>query len=407
MDILNKIKSLLPINKNSPYFYTVDMGSDSIKVLLSEIDKEDYSLKILDDVKIAQEEDSFRSGKIINEQNIINSIKEAVSHLSTQNKIKTSDCVFTISGPNSRTIMSTLKVSRGEKAAISSEEYHEIMNNMLEISYKSLSQVLFEESLISDPGLEMLDMQPVYLLCDGRPVLDIEGEEANEVEICYSVSFAFSDYIHKINEISKKSGLNLVSVVPSTVSILNALKKSKKEKLDGVILNIGATTTEATVCFGGGIFLNKTLPIGGSDITKYLAKKLNVPYLQAEKVKRLYSLGKLKEKDAEIVSKLTIRILNYWIAGIEELFKNFSGVKAFAPEFYLLGGGSELPDIKEQVFEEAWSKSIPFKSQPEFKSIDITKIKELKLNKELKNAEDLLPILTAYYYFITKGMKNE
>jgi len=407
MEILNNLKNLINFSQKSPYFYTIDIGSDSIKIVLSEIFKEEYKLKIIDVIKIAQDLDVYKNGKILNEEKILNSLKEALERLKQKHSLKCKNAVICISAPNSRTIMTTLKVTRQSKSPISSEEGTEITGKLLENAYMSLSNVLYEESLTENNELEMIDMQSVYLRCDDRVVLDIEGEEANEVEICYSVSFADSKFIHQMSLLIKKVGLEIFSFVPASTSILNALKKLKKEKLDGVILNVGASSTEAVVCFGGGIYLNKSIPIGGSDITKELSLKLKRPYLDAEKIKRLYSMGKLNPKDSATVLNIINSILNYWHAGIEELFKNFSGVKTFAPDFYLVGGGSDLPDVKEQLFEEPWTKSIPFKSSPEFKKIELNKLKEIELTSEIKSSEDLLPILCAYYYFLNKGIKNE
>lgn len=407
MEIINKFKNILNFSKSSPYFLTIDIGSDSIKIVLSEILKEEYKLKIIDILKIAQDLDVYKNGRIIDEEKIVHSLKEAVLRISEKNSLKVRNAVICISSPNSRTIMTTLKVSRQGKSPITQTENDEITQKLLENAYASLSNVIYEESLIEDIDMEMIDLQSVYIRCDDRIVLDLEGEEASEVELCYSVSFAQSKFIHEMSNLIKKAGLNVLSFVPSSIAILNSLKKGKKEKLDGVILNIGASSTEAIVCFGGGIYLNKSIPVGGSDITKEISKKLKRSYIDSEKIKRLYSMGKLNPKDSSTILEIINSVLTFWHAGIEELFKNFSGVKTFAPDFYLVGGGSDLPDVKEQLFEEPWTKSIPFKSSPEFKKIDLSKLKELERTSEIKNSEELLPILCAYHYFLIKGLKHE
>jgi len=407
MEIIKKFKNLLNFTKNSPYFYTIDIGSDSIKIVLSEILKEEFKLKIIDIIKIAQDHDVYKNGKILDEEKIIHSLKEAIARISEKNGIKVKNAVICISSPNSRTIMTTLKVSRHGKSPITQVENDEITQKLLENSYSSLSNIIYEESLIEDIDMEMIDLQSVYIRCDDRVVLDLEGEEASEVELCFSVSFAQSKFIHQMSDLINKSGLKILSFVPSSVAILNSLRKGKKDKLDGVILNIGASSTEAIVCFGGGIYLNKSIPMGGSDITKEISLKLKRSYIDAEKIKRLYSMGKLNPKDSSIILEIINGVLTYWHAGIEELFKNFSGVKTFAPDFYLVGGGSDLPDVKEQLFEEPWTKSIPFKSSPEFKKIDLSKLKELERSQEVKSNEELLPILCAYHYFLIKGVKHE
>jgi hypothetical protein len=141
------------------------------------------------------------------------------------------------------------------------------------------------------------------------------------------------------------------------------------------------------------------MDFGGCDFTNAISSKLGVSYLNAEKVKRFYSFGKLKEKENLAVQKVILDTVNLWSCGIEDLFQDFKEVKLFASDFYLLGGGSDLPDIKEQLFEEPWTKSIPFKANPVFKQIEIEKLIDLELTEELKTAEELIPILASYYYF--------
>jgi len=189
------------------------------------------------------------------------------------------------------------------------------------------------------------------------------------------------------------------------LAVLKSLKSSKKDKIDCVILDIGGYNTEAIICFGGGVFLNKTLDIGGSDLTNELAAKLNLSFLNAEKLKRLYTFNKLKEKESSVVQKIILFNLSNWLVGLEELFKDFDQVKVFPSDFYVLGGSSELPDITELLFEEPWTKSIPFKSLPEFKRIDFNSLKKLDKSQMARPHEDLIPILVSIEYLNKRNQK--
>ena len=90
--------------------------------------------------------------------------------------------------------------------------------------------------------------------------------------------------------------------------------------------------------------------------------------------------------------------MNNWLVGLEELFSDFNHVKVFPSDFYVLGGSSELPDITELLFEEPWTKSIPFKSLPEFKRIDFSSLKKLNKAQIERPSEDLIPILVSIEY---------
>lgn len=399
--LLNRIFDLFKIKSRSPYFLTIDLGSETIKVLLNEVIVAENEEKIR--VKGVYKE--YLSSEVSYYGDIVDSVKLKQSLVKILEQVKkdsknitVTDVLVTLSGKNSRSIMTTLQIDRPVSSVISEKESNEISQKVFEAAYKEVAQVIFEETGEENVELELLDFIPVYQTCDGREVIDLVGEEGNELQVCYSVFFGNSGVINEYKKIIKSLGLEIVSFVPSNLAILKSLKSVKKDKIDCVILDIGGNTTEAMICFGGGVFMNKVLDIGGSDLTYELASKLNLSFLNAEKLKRLYTFNKLKDKESSVVQKIILFNLNNWLVGLEELFNDFDQVKVFPSDFYVLGGSSELPDITELLFEEPWTKSIPFKSLPEFKRIDFNSLKKLDKSQMARPHEDLIPILVSIEY---------
>lgn len=397
---LDKFKELINFNKESPFFLTIDVGTDYLKVLLNERIVEENEEK----VRIRFTYLEF-IGEYLNENGDfkdLNGVKNALSKIIT--KIKNdvpntyiSEAAVVLSGNNSRQVMTTLLINRIEDVPINEKENSEITQKVLEEAYKEISVVIYEESLEENPSLEVIDIVPVYLQSNGNEVIDLIGEEGSEVQVCYSVIFANSNYINTIKKLL--SGFALTpTFISSNYAILKTLKGAKKTKTDCVILDIGGKATELAVCFGGGILLNKSINIGGSALTSELSKKLNLSYLNAEKVKKLYTQNKLKDKENAVVQKILLFNLDHWLKSLEELFGDFSSVKTFPSDFYVVGGSSELPDVIELLFEEPWTKSIPFKSLPEFKRIDFTTLKKLNKSQIARPNEDLIPTLVSIEY---------
>lgn len=406
--LLNKIFDLLKIDNRSPYFLTIDLGSETIKVLLNEviIDENEEKVRVKGVYKEYLSSEINFYGQIIDFEKLKQALSKILDQIKKEFKnLAVKDVLVTLSGNNSRSIMTTLQIDRPVSSVISEKESIEISQKVFEAAYKELSQIIFEETGEENVELELLDYIPVYQTCDGREVIDLIGEEGNEIQVCYSVFFGKSGIIGDYKKLIKSLGLNLVSFIPSNLAVLKSLKSSKKDKIDCVILDIGGYTTEAIICFGGGVFLNKTLDIGGSDLTNELAAKLNLSFLNAEKLKRLYTFNKLKEKESSVVQKIILFNLSNWLVGLEELFKDFDQVKVFPSDFYVLGGSSELPDITELLFEEPWTKSIPFKSLPEFKRIDFNSLKKLDKSQMARPHEDLIPILVSIEYLNKRNQK--
>jgi cell division ATPase FtsA len=312
--------------------------------------------------------------------------------------ISVNEGVVTLNGSNSRSIMTTLRISRNSRDEITETENNEIMQKVFETAYNEIAGIVYDETKEENVALDLLDFFPIYLSCDGREVIDLIGETGSEIEVCFSVFFGRSEEMEILKKLLKSIGINKITFISSNQALLKSLKSSKKDKVDAVILDVGSNITEVIVCFGGGVLLNKVLEIGGYDLTQELSEKLKLSFLNAEKIKRFYTYNKLKEKESDIVSKVINYNLENWLNGLIVTFEDFKSVKTFPSDFYVVGGSSELPDINEMLFEEPWTKTIPFKEIPSYKKIDFVKLKKLDKSQMSKPNEDLVPTLVSLLY---------
>jgi len=399
---IEKLKNLIPsFGQESPYFLTIDLNSDTLKVYLNEIViiENEEKIRIRKEYKEHVSEEVFSYGEILDSSKLKDTLDSVLKEIKKDFKdLKVRNTIVLLSGQNSRSLMTTLQVNRTSNSEIDEKENNEIMQKLFEASYNEISSVIFDEDNQENIEMELVDFTPVYISIDGREVIDLIGEQGDEVQLCFSVFFGKSQLMDNFRRIFGSLGLEIKHFIPSNLAILKTLKKSRKDKIDCIILDIGGKTTEAIVCFGGGVLLNKTLDIGGSDLTKELADKLNLSYLNAEKVKRLYTFNKLKEKESAVVQKVLTFNLENWLVGLEELFMSFESVKVFPSDFFVVGGSCELPDVLEYLFEEPWTRSIPFKSLPKFKKIDFTTLKKLDKSQIQRPIEDLIPALASIYY---------
>jgi len=400
-NISTKIFDLLNLNKKSPYFLTFDISSDTFKIYLNEevnIENE-FKLRVKHEFKehVSREVSSF--GKIHSFDKAKSVLDKMMLEIRDFTKgISVNEGVVTLNGSNSRSIMTTLRISRNSRDEITETENNEIMQKVFETAYNEIAGIVYDETKEENVALDLLDFFPIYLSCDGREVIDLIGETGSEIEVCFSVFFGRSEEMEILKKLVKSIGINKITFISSNQALLKSLKSSKKDKVDAVILDVGSNITEVIVCFGGGVLLNKVLEIGGYDLTQELSEKLKLSFLNAEKIKRFYTYNKLKEKESDIVSKVINYNLENWLNGLIVTFEDFKSVKTFPSDFYVVGGSSELPDINEMLFEEPWTKTIPFKEIPSYKKIDFVKLKKLDKSQMSKPNEDLVPTLVSLLY---------
>ncbi len=95
---------------------------------------------------------------------------------------------------------------------------------------------------------------------------------------------AAKEVVQKYIEIFKKAGLNLISL--ETESFALARSMVGKDKSTVLLVDIGAVNTDISVIENAMPLLNRSVSVGGLEITNGIAKILNISAEQAEQFKR-------------------------------------------------------------------------------------------------------------------------
>jgi type IV pilus assembly protein PilM len=169
-----------------------------------------------------------------------------------------------------------------------------------------------------------------------------------------------SDIIEDLNEGVESAGLHTEIVDVAPMALINAVRYNEGE-IDGctMVVDIGARTTNLLFLEKSRIY-SRPIPIAGNAITQGIAAEFNIPFLDAEQLKRakgFVALGGAYEEPADEqqarVSKIirnvmtrlhseTTRSINYW--------KGQQGGKA--PTRLLLSGGSSVMPYTDRFFQE-------------------------------------------------------
>ncbi len=159
---------------------------------------------------------------------------------------------------------------------------------------------------------------------------------------------------------------NAIMVASPYASALACLSDYEKD-LGTILIDIGAGTTSICMFFDSQIIFTHILPIGGVDITKSIAQRLNISMSQAEKLKisegsaflisadrhELINIPSDEEEDGYISIKKS-ELTNVIASSVEEVFEmiknNLKEKQLFqlpANRVILTGGGAGLHGIKE------------------------------------------------------------
>jgi cell division protein FtsA len=138
----------------------------------------------------------------------------------------------------------------------------------------------------------------------------------------------------------------------------------------GILLDIGGTTTDVIWCQTGRPMRVASLPIGGCALTDSLVKRWDLSQQGAENLKVAYSAGSLDDEARESIQGVLWPALQVWLEALELALARLSKAGQLPGEVYLIGGGSALPEMVDAVRSLAWSQQLHFVRYPEVRRLE-------------------------------------
>jgi len=196
-------------------------------------------------------------------------------------------------------------------------------------------------------------------------------------------------------EVLKKARIKpkIVDVVSSANirAFENHLSDKQEEEQESsivdIILSIGSSNSNLTLVEKGNLKFTRDILVGGNDITKALAKSLNISLDEAEKLKRetKITLGqKAEEENKNESEKILVKILNQITKEVRKSLSYYKtqSQKVNYNKMILSGGCANIDNIKEYLSEQFEIPVIignPLESiKIDERIFDIKRIKKLK-----------------------------
>lgn len=309
----------------------IDIGTYSTKVVVSELGKgEDFPVIIGTGYA---ENEGMRRGYIVNFEETVKSIKQAVSEAEQSSKIKIKRAYISIGGVSLESVQTQGQaiVSRADGEVTELD-----VKKALDESEKNLGDLKNKKVLHIVPVRFKLDGKEVM----GRPV----GLKGLKLEVRTLYIFCLTQHFEDLVEAIENSGIQVLDVVASPVAA-SLVSLSKRQRNVGCILvNIGAETVSIVVYENDTPISLDVFPIGSMDITNDMALGLRIDPEEAEQVKT----GKIV--DAYPRRKLD-EIIEARLSDIFELIESHLkkiGRNGLLPAGIILtGGGSGLSTIED------------------------------------------------------------
>jgi len=241
-------------------------------------------------------------------------ISRAIRAIMEEAKIKTHQAVFSI--PDFSTFYTTF--------------------DLPQMSREELEQAVRYEARQHVPlplGEVTLDWQ----LIKGKP-----GQRETKIKILLVA--VPNEIINQYRKIIQLSKLKLVALEAEVFGLIRALA-DEDEKRPVAIIDIGAQSTTCNIVDKKILVSSYSFDMSGNDLTKIIAKSLNVNYQEAEDLKNKYGLLSGKELD---IGQILLPLVDVILGETNKNFNNFYQTGGEEIKKIILAGGTALlPGLKE------------------------------------------------------------
>lgn len=213
----------------------------------------------------------IKKGVIVNIDETVDAIRKAVQEAELMAGVEANKAVVSVGGAHIKGLNSSGVV--GIKGR--------------EIERGDIDRVIDAARSVAIPADRMsLHVLPQGYTVDGEDgIRDPLGMMGTRLEAKVHIVTAAQSAVQNIIRCCNKTGLNVESLVLSSLASARAVLSKDERELGVALVDIGGGTTDIAIFHGGSLIHSAVLPIGGAHITQDLAIGLRTPQAEAERLK--------------------------------------------------------------------------------------------------------------------------
>lgn len=258
------------------HIYTsIDLGSDSIKVVVCELFSNKLNLLAASSYKSR----GIKNGLIIDPELAGQSIKSALSEIEAMLGIQVKNVIATIPSYNA-----SFTAVQG-KIEVNGVVDKEAISEVLQAAYR-MKRI---------ENKEMVTMIPIDFGVDGNDkVKDPKGCETSLLSVRAIMVSVPKKNIYSVVGLLERLGLEVVDITTSSINDINTYKTKENSSLVGAIVNIGSDTTSVSLYNKSIPIKNSIIGMGGKNIDNDIAYIYKLQLKDAVKIKETFALASSK-----------------------------------------------------------------------------------------------------------------
>ena len=331
-------------------YTSVDLGSDSIKILAAEIYNKKLNVLAVSNVKSS----GIKKGLIVDANEILVSLREAISEIEGKLMITIDKVIASVPS-----YYSTFEIVTGE---VDIDEYGKITGlDVVKVLQKAVKSKLKMDR-------ELVTIIPIYYIVDDKKnIKDPKNLIGKKLGVKAMMATTPSKNVQSIISIFQSLGIDVVDVNLGSIADYNEFKNNTSDTGVSAVINIGHDITTVSL-FNKGIIINsEVIQIGGKNIDNDISYVFKLDKKDSSKLKENFAVAHKKfsrvndVKEAVTTNRDLISITQYDISQVV-MSRLTEILKLAKKQTYLLtnreisyiiitGGTAELPGMSYLVEE--------------------------------------------------------
>lgn len=337
-------------------YSSVDIGSDTIKVVVCELYKGKLNLLAASSVKSK----GIKKGLITDFEMASISMRQAINEVEAMLGIKIKKVVASIPAYFSEflVVKGNLKI-KSEDGLITGDDVVAVL------------QEAMKEKLM--PGKEMVTMLPIDFIVDDKDgIKDPKGLVGRDLGVRAVMATTPKKNIYSVVSLIDNIGLEIVDISLNSIGNSYAFRSKDMEQQIGAIVDIGSETTTVSLYNKGIIVKCSIIAMGSKNIDNDLAYMYKVDLNQARKLKEKFALAHKKYASPSELYQIktedeTIKINQFEVSEvvmsrIEEILnlarKEIAILTNRKVDYVLITGGTSNMAHFEYIAEDIFGKDV-------------------------------------------------
>jgi len=332
-------------------YTSVDLGSDSIKIMVGEIFNKKLNVLATSVVKSR----GIKKGLIVNASEVLSSLKASINEIEKKIGIAIDKVIASVPS-----YYSSFEIVNAE-VDVDEDDFRITGSDIVNVLKESIKDKIKKDR-------ELVTIIPIYFIVDGKKnIKDPKGLIAKKLGVKAMMVTTPSKNVQSIISIFNSIGIEVIDVNLGSIADYTEFKNNATEAGLSLIINIGYDITTVSL-FNKGIIINsEVLQIGGKNIDNDISYVFKIEQKESAKLKEHFAVAHKKfsrvneTKECINVNKDLISINQYDISQIVmsrlteilNLSKKQSYLLTNREISYIIitGGTSEIPGMSYLVDE--------------------------------------------------------